>query len=103
MQVCTSFQTHNHASTPPLGFLQAGCPSCRPTNSKKNNNNKNNKKYTVQYKIQDKTMYIKKKTLHCLLLGSTAYTKCKDAATVTDVSGSASVSMLDTIVNPKNS
>jgi len=27
MQVCTSFQTDNHASTPPLSFLQAGCPS----------------------------------------------------------------------------
>ena len=25
----------NHASTPPLSFLQAGCPSCRPTNSVK--------------------------------------------------------------------
>jgi len=25
MQACTSLQTHNHASTPPLGFLQAGC------------------------------------------------------------------------------
>jgi len=24
-----------HASTPPLSFLQAGCPSCRPTNSVK--------------------------------------------------------------------
>jgi len=35
MQVCISLQTHNHASTPPLGFLQAGCPSCRPTNSVK--------------------------------------------------------------------
>ena len=33
MQVCTSLQADNHASTPPLGFLQAGCPSCRPTNS----------------------------------------------------------------------
>jgi len=33
MQVCTSFQTDNHASTPSLSFLQAGCPSCRPTNS----------------------------------------------------------------------
>ena len=31
MQVCTSLQTDNHASTPPLSFLQAGCPSCRPT------------------------------------------------------------------------
>jgi len=33
MQVCTSLQTDNHASTSPLSFLQAGCPSCRPTNS----------------------------------------------------------------------
>jgi len=33
MQICTSLQTDNHASTPPLSFLQAGCPSCRPTNS----------------------------------------------------------------------
>jgi len=36
MQVCTSLQTDNHASTPPLSFLQAGCPSCRPTNSPTN-------------------------------------------------------------------
>jgi len=35
MQVCTSLQADNHTSTPPLGFLQAGCPSCRPTNSVK--------------------------------------------------------------------
>ena len=35
MQVCTSLQTENHTSTPPLSFLQAGCPSCRPTNSVK--------------------------------------------------------------------
>jgi len=28
-------QTDNHASTPPLSFLQARCPSCRPTNSVK--------------------------------------------------------------------
>jgi len=35
MQVCTSLQTDNHTNTPPLSFLQAGCPSCRPTNSVK--------------------------------------------------------------------
>jgi len=35
MQVCTSLQTDNHAITSPLSFLQAGCPSCRPTNSVK--------------------------------------------------------------------
>jgi len=33
MQVCTSLQTDNHASTSPLSFLQTGCPSCCPTNS----------------------------------------------------------------------
>jgi len=36
MQVCTSLQTDNHASTSLLKFfLQAGCPSYRPTNSVK--------------------------------------------------------------------
>jgi len=35
MQVCTLLQTDNHTSIPPLSFLQAGCPSCRPTNSVK--------------------------------------------------------------------
>ena len=35
MQVCTSLQTDNHASIPPLSFLQAGRPSSRPTNSVK--------------------------------------------------------------------
>jgi len=32
MQVCTWVQTDNHASTPPLSFLRAGCPSAaQPT------------------------------------------------------------------------
>ena len=35
MQVCASLQTDNHTSTQPLSFLQAGCPSCHPTNSVK--------------------------------------------------------------------
>ena len=35
MQVCTSLQTDNHASAQPFSFLQAGCPSCRRTNSVK--------------------------------------------------------------------
>jgi len=35
MQVCTLLQTDDHASTPPLSFLQSGCPSCCPTNSVK--------------------------------------------------------------------
>ena len=33
--VCTSLQTDNHSSTPPLSFLQAWSPSCHPTNSAK--------------------------------------------------------------------
>ena len=33
MQVCTLLQTDNHASTQPVSFIQAGCPSCCPTNS----------------------------------------------------------------------
>jgi len=33
VQVCISLQTDNHASTPPLSFLQARCPSCRQTDS----------------------------------------------------------------------
>ena len=35
MQVCTSLQKENHTSTPRVSFLQAGCPSCCPTNSVK--------------------------------------------------------------------
>ena len=35
MQVCTVLQKDNHASTQPLKFLQARCPSCCPTNSVK--------------------------------------------------------------------
>ena len=35
VQVCTSLETDNYASTRPLSFLQAGCPSWCPTNSVK--------------------------------------------------------------------
>ena len=35
MQVCTLLHTDNHTRNPPLCFLQAECPSCRPTNSVK--------------------------------------------------------------------
>jgi len=35
MPVCTSLQTDHDAITPPLSFLQAGCPSCCQTNSVK--------------------------------------------------------------------
>ena len=60
MEVCTLLQTDNHASTPPLGFLQAGCPSCRPTNSVK--------------ALKDQLLYCfitipNMKTFKCLLTG----------------------------------
>jgi len=35
MQVCTSPQTDNDASTPLISFLQPGCPSACPVNSVK--------------------------------------------------------------------
>ena len=35
MQVCTSRQIDNHATTRPLSFLHARCPCCCPTNSVK--------------------------------------------------------------------
>ena len=35
MHVFTWLQTDSHASTSPLSFLQAECPSCHPTNSVK--------------------------------------------------------------------
>ena len=34
MQVCTALLTDNHTSTQPLSFLQTGCPSCRPSNTR---------------------------------------------------------------------
>jgi len=49
MQFCISFQTVNHASIPPLkSFLQAGCPSCHPTNSVKALKAKKYKELTKQ-------------------------------------------------------
>jgi len=68
MQVCTLLQTDNHTSTPPLCFLQAGCPSCRPTNSvkalkakalKANNFTKLTNKYLeVDSKLVMENMYV---------------------------------------------
>ena len=53
MQVCTLLQTDNHTSTPPLGFLQTGCPSCHPTNSIKALKAKLNAKKTCGTKSTD--------------------------------------------------
>jgi len=62
MQVCTLLQTDNHTRTPPLlCFLQAGCPSCCPTNSIKaleaintNSKYKRNKNYSENLHICQK-------------------------------------------------
>jgi len=54
MQVCISLPTDNHASTPPLILLQAGCPSCRPTNSVKNTEGKDEKQKSNK-KLKPKT------------------------------------------------
>ena len=62
MQVCTSLQTDNHASTQPLSFLQAGCSSCRPTNSVKAL--KDN--YTVILVVSEKWFKIDTLLLHTI-------------------------------------
>jgi len=44
----------NHASTPPLRFLQVGCPSCRPTNSiKALKDVKPHTKYFSKFSVHD--------------------------------------------------
>jgi len=65
MQVCTSLQTDNHASTPPLSFLQAGCLSCRPTNSVK--------------ALKATTLNIAVKLLHVKLVASQSLTVARPA------------------------
>jgi len=56
MPVCTSLQTDNHASTPSLSFLQAGCPSCRPTNSVKALKAKDAQRYSGIYSVLGKSL-----------------------------------------------
>jgi len=65
MQVCTSLQTDNHASTSLLSFLQAGCPSCHPTNSvkalKANNMTTNKKSQNGRHMLvipNDNALYV---------------------------------------------
>jgi len=40
MKVCTSLQTDNHASTPPLSFLQALMPFLPPNQQRQSNEDK---------------------------------------------------------------
>ena len=62
MQVRTSLQTDNHASTPLLCFLQAGCPSCHPTNSVKALKAQKHQNYHV---VIDRLSFIHK-TINCM-------------------------------------
>ena len=68
MQVCTSLQTYNQASTPPLSFLQAGYPSCRPTNSVKAL--KACKPIYIQLNYNRFTILCKKRTTQATAIGS---------------------------------
>ena len=54
MQVCTLLQTDNHTSTHSV-FLQAECPSCRPTNSVK----------ALKARLQEYTRKNKMSTIQC--------------------------------------
>ena len=63
MQVCTLLQTDNHTSTPPLSFLQAGCPSCRPTNSVK----------ALKARLQEYTRKNKMSTIQCYEKSTTSF------------------------------
>jgi len=69
MQVCTVLQTDSHANTPPLSFLQAGCPSCRPTNSLKA---LKAKKHHSQYS-ENRTKYFYSHLLKCYVVAVKVY------------------------------
>ena len=47
MQVCTSLQTDNYASTPPLNFFTGRMPFLLPNQQCQSNNNNNNDRLTA--------------------------------------------------------
>jgi len=47
MQVCTSLQTDNHASTPPLCFFTGRMPFLPPNQQRQSNNDNNNDRLTA--------------------------------------------------------
>jgi len=78
-KLCTSLQTDNHASIPPLSFLQAKCPSCHPTNSVK---------ALKAYCSSETLGWILMKFTICNYIGGmTIYTNPVGAATASVVSG----------------
>ena len=61
---------NNHANTSPLSFLQAGCPSCRPTNSVKAlkafvNETTTHKKYPALCAVYSEKAFVTKVTKIC--------------------------------------
>jgi len=47
MQVCTSLQRHNHASTPPLSFFTGQMPFLPPNQQRQSTDNNNNDRLTA--------------------------------------------------------
>jgi len=68
MQVCNSLQTDNHASTTLLSFLQAACPSCRPTNSVKALKAQNTFLTNFMFQLKVEVIYILITLQKCILL-----------------------------------
>jgi len=88
MQVCTSLQTDNDASTPPLSFLHAGCPSCHPTNSIKAQSGKFSSCYCSCTYSQHHpgTTLTKQQQLHTAILTAVSRSGCA-AGEVTQSTG----------------
>jgi len=58
MQVCTSLQTDNHASTPPLGFFTGRMPFLPPNQQCQSTEGKSAKKnYSLKEKTQQKHLH----------------------------------------------
>jgi len=62
MQVCTSLQTDNHASIPPLSFLQAGCLSKHQSTDGTTVKAQKNRPKIIKNTISDYTLFYKYST-----------------------------------------
>jgi len=78
-----SLHTGNHTSTPPLSFLQAGCPSCRPTNSGKalkanitSNITSSKQKKTVHTRAGARSEYSGRSWMHLQSLVKSLFLHC---------------------------
>ena len=65
MQASTFIQTDNLTSTPPLSFLQAGCPSCRPNQQCQSTEGKSTDNFHI-YVVMEKVL--KNITAYCPLV-----------------------------------